>query len=362
MKCSVIIPAYNIRDYIGRCLDSVLAQTMTDFEVIVIDDGSTDGTAEVLDAYAKENRQILVVHKENGGVSKARNMGIMLSQGKYLFFFDGDDFMEPETLEELVQEAVRQNADTVIYGYHRYEDQKVKESCLPGFDQDLYEGNTVISEVMPRFIGLSYQRIEDWLNHREGALCVENPALWRTMCSAKVIKENHLSFREELSVGEDTLFISEYLTYAQRVAIQRKCYYYLVTRETSTIYQYEKSPEKKLDQKSKQLQARVELTRDVWKRCKKNIDATWRGTIVMSAVEMGFLMARKNGDRSRKARYQSFLQYVKLPEVEKSCAHFHPNGGSVVKRIPFLLLRKHCYRMLFTACEMLHLIGYQFSR
>lgn len=362
MKCSVIIPAYNIRDYIGKCLDSVLAQTLTDFEIIVIDDGSTDGTAEILDAYAEKDLRILVIHKENGGVSKARNIGIALAQGEYIFFFDGDDFMEPETMEELYQEAVKKQADTVIYGYYRYENNKIKETCLPGFAKDWYEGDAVIEEVMPRFIGLSCDRIQDWLNHKEGALRVENPALWRTMTSAKVIRENHLQFREELSVGEDTLFISEYLTHAKRVAVKQKCYYYLVTRETSAIYVYEKAPYKKLDQKIKQLNARVELTKEVRERRHKDIDATWRGTIVMSAVEMAFLLSVKRKDKSRKQRYQMFLSYAALPEVEKTSASFCPKNGSKVKRVPFFFLRKKWYGLLFWACEMLHLVGYEFNR
>ena len=88
---SVIIPAYNIEDYIGRCLDSVLSQTYKNLEIIVIDDGSSDRTGEILDDYEKKNHRMKVIHKENGGVSSARNIGIDRANGDYIGFVDGDD-------------------------------------------------------------------------------------------------------------------------------------------------------------------------------------------------------------------------------------------------------------------------------
>ena len=93
---SVIIPAYNIEDYIGRCLDSIISQTYKNLEIIVVDDGSRDRTGEILDNYAKKDRRIKVIHKENGGVSSARNKGIEVAEGDYIGFIDGDDLIEPE--------------------------------------------------------------------------------------------------------------------------------------------------------------------------------------------------------------------------------------------------------------------------
>lgn len=100
---SVIIPAYNIEDYIGRCLDSVLSQTYKNLEIIVIDDGSSDRTGEILDDYEKKNHRMKVIHKENGGVSSARNIGIDRANGDYIGFVDGDDRVNPKLFETLVK-------------------------------------------------------------------------------------------------------------------------------------------------------------------------------------------------------------------------------------------------------------------
>ena len=114
---SVIIPAYNIEDYIGRCLDSVLSQTYKNLEIIGIDDGSSDRTGEILDNYAKKDRRIKVIHKENGGVSSARNKGIEAAEGDYIGFIDGDDLIEPEMYKTLVDLLEEENADIAHCGY-----------------------------------------------------------------------------------------------------------------------------------------------------------------------------------------------------------------------------------------------------
>ena len=114
---SVIIPAYNIEDYIGRCLDSVLSQTYKNLEIIVIDDGSSDRTGEILDDYEKKNHRMKVIHKENGGVSSARNIGIDRANGDYIGFVDGDDRVNPKLFETLVKLINGENADIAHCGY-----------------------------------------------------------------------------------------------------------------------------------------------------------------------------------------------------------------------------------------------------
>ena len=114
---SVIIPAYNIEDYIGRCLDSIISQTYKNLEIIVVDDGSRDHTGEILDNYAKKDRRIKVIHKENGGVSSARNKGIEAAEGDYIGFIDGDDLIESEMYKTLVDLLEEENADISHCGY-----------------------------------------------------------------------------------------------------------------------------------------------------------------------------------------------------------------------------------------------------
>lgn len=114
---SVIVPIYKAESYLHRCVDSLLAQTFTDFELLLIDDGSPDKSGELCDEYARKDNRIRVFHKENGGVSSARQKGMDEACGEYIIHADPDDWVEPNMLEELYREAIEKNADMVICDY-----------------------------------------------------------------------------------------------------------------------------------------------------------------------------------------------------------------------------------------------------
>lgn len=116
---SVIIPVYKAENYLHKCVDSLLAQTFTDFEVILVDDGSSDRSGAICDEYSQKDSRVKVIHKENGGVSSARQCGIDNAQGEYTIHADPDDWVENNMLEELYRKAKKENADMVICDYYK---------------------------------------------------------------------------------------------------------------------------------------------------------------------------------------------------------------------------------------------------
>lgn len=362
IKISVIIPAYNVAGYLEKCLDSVIAQDFADYEVILIDDGSTDDTPQIADTYAKKDARIQVIHKKNEGVSVARNTGIDLAKGEYILFFDGDDFAESYCLRELYETAINKQVDTVIYGYYRYENQAIKETCYPIFKNEFYSGEEILEKLATRFIGISQKNINAWLRNESNALYVENPALWRMMVSTKLIKENKIRFNPKLKVGEDTIFTTEYLSFAKTCYVLQTCYYYLVTRETSTIYTYEKNALAKLEGKVKLLDARNEVTSRIKKHTEFDIETYWRGTVIMSCMEIAFLMAKRNPNIRFGKRYKLFLSYIKIPYVLKIIKEFKLERKGGIKRIPFMMLKARLYFLLFLAVSFLNTIHYEFER
>lgn len=117
IKISVIIPCYNVEEYLEQCIESVVTQTLKEIEVICVDDGSSDGTSDMLDLLARRYCNIKVLHKQNGGLSKARNIGFDVANGKYVLFLDSDDFLIKENaLESLYDKAVKENLDQLFYG------------------------------------------------------------------------------------------------------------------------------------------------------------------------------------------------------------------------------------------------------
>jgi len=117
-KVSVIVPVYNAEKYLHRCVDSLLAQSFTDFEVLLVDDGSPDHSGEICDAYARKDSRVKVFHKENGGVSSARQCGLDNAVGEYTIHVDPDDWVKPDMLEELYNKAKEEDADMVICDYY----------------------------------------------------------------------------------------------------------------------------------------------------------------------------------------------------------------------------------------------------
>ncbi len=116
-KLSIIIPVYNIEDYLSRCLDSILSQTFSDFEVIIVDDGSKDSSGIIADTYTQKDNRIKVIHKVNGGVSSARFEGVKAAKGEFIGFVDGDDIIEPDMYSVLIDNAEKYNADISHCGY-----------------------------------------------------------------------------------------------------------------------------------------------------------------------------------------------------------------------------------------------------
>lgn len=114
MKVSVIVPVYNVEQYLEKCLDSIVGQTLKDIEVIVVNDGTKDHSQEIIDRYAEKYTNIISLKKDNGGLSDARNFGMKYARGEYISFVDSDDYIEPDMMEKMYEKAVRDNLDIVV--------------------------------------------------------------------------------------------------------------------------------------------------------------------------------------------------------------------------------------------------------
>jgi len=144
-KFSVIVPIYNVEDFLPECIESVLAQTYTDFELILVDDGSPDRCGDICDDYAAKDSRIRVIHKKNGGLSDARNAGLDQAEGDYIYFLDGDDTVLPQLLEKTVS-AMDSGMDLTVF---RFQNLKPDQTVEPG--RDLEERIYTLSSVEDRY-------------------------------------------------------------------------------------------------------------------------------------------------------------------------------------------------------------------
>lgn len=147
---SVIVPVYNIIEYLERCVDSILAQTWGNLEILLVDDGSDDGTEKLVDELGERDDRIRVFHKENGGSSSARNLGIREAKGTYLGFVDSDDYIEPFMYERLYR-AVKETGMPVAQGGRREideQDNMLPDICIPPKEQTVYNGKEFMRELL----------------------------------------------------------------------------------------------------------------------------------------------------------------------------------------------------------------------
>lgn len=205
---SLVVPIYNMEEYLVRCMDTLLSQTVDTYEIILVDDGSTDNSSEMCDKYAdKYKNKIRVVHKSNGGLSSARNAGIEAAQGKYVVFPDPDDWVEPNYVEQMLKIQAQYNADLVCVGHYIDYDNK----SFPGTK----EGSPILMD------GKQAQK----------SLLLPlgiNGFAWNKLYHIDIIRKNELTFGDDVGTTEDLDFAYRYLAFCNYVcfAPKEKVYHY----------------------------------------------------------------------------------------------------------------------------------------
>lgn len=219
---SIVIPAYNAEQFLGKTLDSVLAQTFRDLEVIVVNDASTDGTASVIDRYATLDQRVRAVHKtKNEHVSKARNDALELASGDYLLFVDSDDWIEPETCERALTALDAHGADLVMWSYIR----EVGNSSRPKriFDSEqVFSADAVREKLYRRMVGASAEELAQPEN--ADALCT----IWGKLYRRDLIEQNQIRFPDIRKTGtyEDGLFNLEVMAHVKKAVFLDEYFYH----------------------------------------------------------------------------------------------------------------------------------------
>lgn len=221
IKISVIIPVYNVENYLKECLDSVCKQTLTDIEIICIDDGSTDNSLDILKEYASKDSRIKIITKENGGQATARNLGIKEAQGEYVAFVDSDDFIESDMFEKLYVKAKENNLDMAMCKIATYDHQteEIKDNAwyymlgvFKDFDKEIF-------------------------NHKDTKEFTCNIAVtpYNKIYKNSLLKENNILFPEGLIFEDEKFFYDTYLRSKRISIVNEFLYYYRINRKGSTV-------------------------------------------------------------------------------------------------------------------------------
>lgn len=220
MFFSVIVPIYNIEEYLKRCIDSVLSQTFGDFELILVDDGSPDNCPRICDEYKDKDERIKVIHKQNGGLVSARQAGIKIASGAYVFHLDGDDYISPDALQSAYDIIQKTNADIVSFSYSEANESGVGKKVDDILPEGLYEKDDIIHKIYPVL------------------LCDENMLsafyfIWARAIKRELIYPVQLSVSTKISHGEDVCCVVPCFLKAERVYFSKKSVYFYTVREDS---------------------------------------------------------------------------------------------------------------------------------
>lgn len=219
-RVSVIVPVYQVEAYLAKCLDSILAQTFTDFELILVDDGTRDDCPRIMMRYAAMDARIRCIHKENGGLSSARNAGLDIARGEYIAFVDSDDTVEPTMLADAVAAAQRTGAQLVIYNYRLVTEDGVQNVCLPMKDETLDIDQMGLANYFYRY----------WMPY------VHGQEAWCRLYRRDIIEQNHLRYAPNDEIfAEDTLFSAMYLMHVHTLAALAKPYVNYLQRGDSLM-------------------------------------------------------------------------------------------------------------------------------
>lgn len=230
---SVILPIYNVEKYLKRCISSIASQTYRNLEILLIDDGSTDLSADICDRWAEKDERIKTIHKKNAGLGMARNTGIDNASGKYVFFVDSDDYASPDMVEKVVELAEKKNADVVCYGscsVKRHD--RIRSISVPRTKKDIYIGDEIRKEFLPDLIA------PDPVSGEKTGLSM---SAWATMVSRQLIEENDWRFVSEREyISEDVYSLLMLYKYARRTAILPEALYFYCENSGSLTHTYKK--------------------------------------------------------------------------------------------------------------------------
>lgn len=217
---SVVVPVYNAEEYLNRCVDSLLKQTLKEIEIILVDDGSTDLSSQICDEYEKNNSNIKVLHLENGGPARARNKGIEIATGEYIGFADSDDYCHPEQFEKLYQNAKDNNSDIAMCSFF-VDSVKGLEPIIIPF-KSLYNSN---AEIKNDVVKCFYGEYVHGLN-----------SLWIKIFRMSLLNDNNIRMDETLKRAEDMWFVFDALKVSNVFSYINDNLYYYYQNESSIMH------------------------------------------------------------------------------------------------------------------------------
>lgn len=329
---SVIMPCYNVAQFIERAVNSVLSQDFKNYEVIIVNDGSPDNLLEVCEQW-KEKPNFSILTTENQGLSQARNEGLERAKGKYVFFMDPDDYINAGMFGEVMAKCMEDDYDAVHFGFRM-----IYESRGEHYDvfekEHVYSSNgEIITEYLPKFIGFGQEHLNHWggdiWNKREFA------TVWRFFYKRSVLMKNQIRFRKGVILIEDMLFNSLFFLYANSIAAMDKVFYNYIINEKGLLLGSTDDSKKLVSAKINGVTERAVLRKLYLEKAGVDIFKYYNGTIVIGALE---IIVRGTKMPVGKC-YEAVKSYLKMNDVKEAYRITDFSGFPCKMKIPAWMIK-----------------------
>lgn len=359
IKLSIIVAIYNIENYIEKCLESLINQKLDNIEIICVNDGSTDNSLNIIKEYASKDNRIKIINKTNGGISSARNAGIKIAKGEYIYIIDGDDYIKENTCEKLINILNQGNVDVLVTGYYRKDWNNKIYEVYPKLENTVIYKDDIKNNFIPSILGVSLENLYKWFKGTSINENNESPNVWRFLYSNKIIKENYIKFKEDLSFGEDILFNFEYLYHCENLKIFNDCFYYYVWRNGSLSQRYNKKIEI-YEAKTKLLDEKNKINEFLIENYNEDYSEYYQGSTILSLIQMAMILSDCD-IRSFMTYYSLFKKYSNNKWVRSSYRKLKLKNSPIKYKIPLLLGKYNCKILIFIICFWLNKFNYKVS-
>jgi len=323
MFFSVIIPVYKVENYLPDCIESILNQTFSDFEIILVDDGSPDSCPAICDSYKEKYNNIKVIHKENGGLASARRAGIKVAEGEYVFNLDSDDSIEKDTLEYAYNKIKETSCEILSFSYKWVKNSSVINITEDPLDERLYNEEDVKKYIYPKLLmNENMEHISYYLSGKA--------------VKRELLTKHQLAVNEKISLGEDLCCVVPCYLQAKSVYISKKSAYLYSVREDSLSKEFN----------SKQIFLVENVINEIYATDIKKVN-DFEEQICRYSTFMCFaiLAAAAEGNHFKSIREikSNIANSIHKEKIAK--AHFE--NITIKSKIGIFLMKKNCYKAAF---------------
>lgn len=342
-QISIILPCYNVALYIDRCIESLLNQTFQDFEIICINDGSTDETLNKLQYWQNKWNKINIYTFKNQGLSQARNEGIYRAKGNYLYFLDPDDYIESSCLEIAYNKCEEDKSDAVQFRYRSVIEGTSTASWVRNGtkEQKVYSDSEIITDLLPRFIGYSNLKVSlfgtSYFSHD-----IEMNAVWRFLYKREIVVNNNILFPKGVKLIEDKIFNSIYFCFCNKISIINDCLYIYMLKQNGLMYSSLTNYQSIVKDKFDGITQRAIIRQLYLKEHGLDIFPLYAGSLFLSGLELGTKISYKW------ANIKEFKKYFNNKDIQEAIKII-PIKGKIKIRIILFLVKKKMLGVLYTA-------------